>query len=178
VNLSEKKYLYIAASTLGVIGLSLSILYLSTVKKVKKYQAANIELLAANAASSAKIKSLNKLNEDIERLKLEVKDFNDKVPQGPSHGIFLEKLASAMQTAGLNDLVIQPGTETVENGISCIPLKMSGNGKTDQVFYFLKSMEQFKRIINVEDAVFKNSQKYDGTISMQIDAKIFYMKEQ
>lgn len=177
MNLMEKKQFHIAIIIVGCIGLLLGVFYLITLKKVKKYKAANIELLAMNSATAAKIKTLPKLYEEIELLKDQVKDFNDKVPQGPLHGIFLEKLSAAMQTAGLSDLVIQPGTESVENGIGCIPLKMSSTGKTEQIFYFLKSMEKFKRIINVEQAVFRNSQNFDGKLSMQIEAKIFYVKE-
>lgn len=172
----EKKQLYIALAIILLTGLFL-VQYVPTVKKARAYETANLELVAANAESAARFQGLPTLYEDINRLRGQVKDYDAKVPQGRFQGVFLEKLATVMQGYGLGKLVIQPGTESVKNKLGCIPVTISCNGKTEQIFNFLKSMEKFKRIINIERADFKNDKNFDGRVSMRIEAKIFYVKK-
>ncbi|MCD4831224.1 MAG: type 4a pilus biogenesis protein PilO [Anaerohalosphaeraceae bacterium] len=177
MKIAEKKQFCIAAAIVVIAGVFLLLQYLPTVKKAKAYEVANLRLITANAEAAAKMQELPHIYECIARAEEHSENYDLKVPQARSHGIFLQTIAGMMQEQGLTELVIRPGSETEAGVLGCIPVTISCNGKTEQIFDFFKSMEKFERIVKVEYVSFKNSDKYDGLLAMRMEAKIFYRKK-
>jgi len=170
----EKQQFVIAAIIVALVGVFLFLQYLPTVKKAKAYEIENKQLIIENAKSGALLEKLPRLFEQIDETLGKVGNFDAKVPQRRSHGSFLQKIADIMQEHNLRELVIEPGSEIESENLSRIPIIISCNGRLEQMFDFFRSLESFERIIHVEHVSFKNSDEYDGEISMRMQADIFY----
>lgn len=148
--------------------------YLPLNKETASLSAANAALISENTAAGLRLESLPKLYEGIEKIKGQIGDFDAKIPVGRSHGLFLQNLASVMQKHGLEELVVQPGMETETSGLSVIPVSIRCKGKLMQIFRFFKALEDFERIIQIEEISLTGDDKFDGSITMQAKANIFY----
>lgn len=148
--------------------------YLPLYEKTKSLKAANIKLLAENAAASVRQEVLPQINAEIEKAKGEIGDFDAKIPVGRSHGEFLQNLTSVMQKQGLEEISVVPGAEIETSDLSKIPVSIRCKGKLVQVFRFFKSLEGFERIIQIENVRLTGDGKFDGSVAMEAKMNVFY----
>lgn len=146
-------------------------------KKARDLKAANVTLIAEDASTAAKHEALPLLRHEIEKIEIQIGNFDERIPVGRSHGPFLQKLTGVMKQHGLTALVVQPGTEIQMSGYFCIPVCVRCNGSLVQIFKFFKALEQFERIIQIEEVSLASSDKFDGNVTMQARVNIFYRAE-
>jgi len=173
----EKQFI-IAFTVVLMAGVFLTLQYLPTVRKAKAYKVENLRLVTENSHAHAQLDELPTIFELIAKAKEDVGDYDAKIPHGRSHGAFLQQIANIMQKHELKELVIQPGSEVKMSKFSRIPILIRCNGKMSQIFKFFKSLESFDRIIKIEDVSFKNSEDYNGQMSLEMKANIFYRVKQ
>lgn len=170
----EKKQVVMSVAVVILATAFVFFQYLPLNKKAGVLKSANAALLTENAAADARENVLPQLLGEIEKLKEEIGNFDAKIPAGRSHGIFLQDITSIMQKAGLDELMVQPGTETETEGLSLIPVYIRCKGRLPQIFEFFKALDKFERIVQIEEVSLTGNAAYDGTITMQAKVNIFY----
>ncbi len=84
------------------------------------------------------------------------------------------RIADAMKKHGLKDQIIQPGTETRGDRVGWATVKLQCSGGLSQIFAFLKSLNEFDKLIRVEQLRLSNSNNYSGQIKMNVEGKVFF----
>jgi Tfp pilus assembly protein PilO len=143
-------------------------------RKARELKAANTKLISENTISNAFIEAIPQVQGQIEEIKQAIGNFDAKVPQGRSHGIFLQSLAEVMQRQGLTELVIQPGIEVKADQLSSIPVDIRCKGRLVQIFRFFKAMESFGRVVRISGISIANDNRLQGVLTMNARVEIFY----
>jgi Tfp pilus assembly protein PilO len=170
----EKKQFVMSIAVVALAIAFVFLQYLPLDKETKGLKAANTKLLAENTAAGVHLEVLPQMYKEIENIKEQVGDFDAKIPVSRLHGLFLQNLTSVMQKHGLGELVVQPGTERETDSLSQIPVYIRCKGKLVQIFKFFKALENFERIIQIEEVGLTANDKFDGSVTMQAKVNIFY----
>jgi Tfp pilus assembly protein PilO len=170
----EKKQVVMSVAVVILATAFVFFQYLPLNKKAEVLKTANAELFTENAAADARENVLPQILQEIEKLRGEIGNFDAKIPVGRSHGIFLQDITSIMQKAGLDELMVQPGTETETEGLSLIPVYIRCKGRLSQIFGFFKALDKFERVVQIEEVSLTGNAAYDGAITMQAKMNIFY----
>lgn len=127
------------------------------------------------------IQKVNAQTDRIQELDKKLKELNERmtiyerlVPESRNLGQFLQDMAALMDNYELKDQYIKPGTETNVLKLKCIPVDMKCKGKLKQLFDFYKSLESMDRLIRIESVRFVNDKNFNGEITMETKAAVFY----
>ena len=131
-----------------------------------------------NQAISLRVQQLPILYEQLENMHKSVENYGFQIPQGRSHGLFLQQIADVMSRLGLTEQRITPGLEYDTEQLTCIPIDIQCRGKFEQVFAFFKALEKFDRLIQLEQVNFDNTSDYEGLLLMRAKANIYYRQEE
>jgi type IV pilus assembly protein PilO len=104
--------------------------------------------------------------------------FVRKIPQGRDFARLWQQIADAMNTCGVRDPWVQPGTEIQTGCLSCIPLTIECKGSMSQIFAFIKAIEGLDRLIRMEDVKLENSADFDATIKMSAKVAVYYQPDE
>ena len=170
----EKRQLILIAICVLLIAAFLAVWYLPSKSKAEELEQAKLRLDSENQDVAVKIEQLPVLKKQIETKAGVVGDYDVKVPLGRSHGLFLQQIADVMSEHGLGDQLVQPGNEIKTDRLNCIPISIKCKGKLSRIFGFFQSLEEFDRVIQIENMQLTNSKEYDGQLEMQANANIYY----
>ena len=174
----EQKQIVMSVAVVAMAAAFVFFQYVPLNKKTRTLKAENTVLMAENSSVGARLETLLQLRQEIEKFGQRVGDFDAKIPIGRAHGEFLQNLASVMKQQGLEDLVVQPGEETQVGELFRIPVYIRCQGKLVHIFKFFKALENFQRVIQVEEVSMTGSDKFDGNLVMQARTNIFYRNRQ
>ena len=79
-----------------------------------------------------------------------------------------------MNKYGLKKQVVNPNVEIQTNDLNCIPVTIQCDGQLSQIFEFFKSLQRLDRIVRIEQITLVNDKNFNGQISMQTKAFIYY----
>jgi len=179
----EQKQIVMSVAVVAMAAAFIFFQYMPLNKKAKTLKAENAVLMTENSSASARMETLSQLRQEIEKLGQHVGDFDTKIPIGRAHGEFLQNIASVMKQQGLEELVVQPGEETQAGELFKIPVYIRCQGKLVHIFKFFKALENFQRVIQIEEVSMTGSDKSgvegagDGTLVMQAKTNIFYRNQ-
>ena len=117
---------------------------------------------------------LEKLNEKLVELQIKTADFEENVPQQKDIGLLLNSITELMNKQHLADQLIQPGVQINGDSLNCIPVKICGQGKLNQIFEFFRSLETFKRLVRIENVRLSNDKDFNGNLRMVTNALVYY----
>lgn len=118
---------------------------------------------------------LPELRNQQDTLKSNLEQFARKIPLDRDFAKLWQQIADAMNACRLRDQWVQPGTETRKGRFCCIPLTIECKGSLEQVFAFLKAVEEMDRLIRMEDVKLENGKEFDATLKMSVQASVYYL---
>jgi Tfp pilus assembly protein PilO len=143
-------------------------------KSIEQRQA--VQTLAITKAS-AESEQLPALRERLLKLQRVVGNYQRQVPDRRELGVFLQQITNLMNEQNLKEQVIAPGKEIRTEKLSCIPVSMQCKGKLNQIFEFYKRLRKMDRLVRIEQIELVNEGGFNGEVSMQTKANIYYSAE-
>lgn len=173
----DKQQLMIFAVAIVVVVGFVFVRYIPLTSEAKTLEEGRGKLLAENKDLAEKIKQLPDMHSKIKEVKLQIGDYEAKVPQGRAHGLFLEQIADIMDSHGLVEQLVQPGREIRTNLLHRIPVNIQCKGNLAQMFEFFKSLEKLDRVVQIKHIQLSNDDKYTGFLMMRTTVDIYYRSE-
>ena len=102
----------------------------------------------------------------------ELKAFNDKIPETPEFGEFLDQLDRMMKQRNLALISVQPQGGVAEKTLTKIPVRMIFNGTFINIFNMIHAMETTGRTVVMENISIAKSNLEDNC-RVQLLASIF-----
>ena len=173
----ERQQIVICAGAAVMIVAFVLLRYLPLQKRVKAVnEKRTAQMLAIMKASSAS-RRLSSLKEKMLQLQRSVKNYERQVPSQRALGEFLQEIADLMDEHNLREQLVQPGKEIEAGELNCIPVNMQCKGKLVQLFEFYKSLQKLDRLARIEEVKLINDSNFDGEVSMQTSAVIYYQED-
>jgi Tfp pilus assembly protein PilO len=141
---------------------------MKAIRQIKSSQALTI----AKGAADNKQRLL--LNEQLLELQRELENYEEKIPEQSDIGVFLREIADLMNKHNLSDQMIEPHKEIKAEKLNCIPVKMQCKGKLAQIFEFCRQLQRLDRLVRIEQVKLSNDSDYNGQVSMESRAVIYY----
>lgn len=146
----------------------------SKVKAIEETMSAQRLTIAKGVSDS---EQLPLFEEQLEKLKNELEDYEANIPKQRDLGLFLSRIADLMNQHKLREQIIEPRQEIRGENLSCIPLNIKCKGSLAQIFEFYQNLQGLDRLIRIEQVKFLNDGNFNGDMSMQTKAVIYYRSE-
>jgi type IV pilus assembly protein PilO len=104
--------------------------------------------------------------------------FAQKIPQGRDFARLWQQIADAMNACRLSDQRVQPGTEQKAGRLSCIPLTIECRGSMEQIFAFVKAVEEMDRLMRMDDLRLENSPEFTADLKMSARVLVYYQPDE
>ena len=170
----ERQQLTICVITGAIVGGFVLFRYLplrSKMKAIRQIKSSQALTIAKGAADN---KQRLLLNEQLLELRHELENYEEKIPEQSDIGEFLHKIADLMNKHNLSDQMIEPHKEIRAEKLNCIPVKMQCKGKLAQIFEFCRQLQGLDRLVRIEQVKLSNDSDYNGQVSMESRAIIYY----
>ena len=140
----------------------------------KGIKQAESEELTRITVLSTQRQQLPELHRQVEQLRIEAERCDAKITQGRNFALIWEQIAEVMNAHDLKDQLIQPESEITDGQLSCIPISIKCSGTLSQVFEFFKSLQQFERLIRLEQVKLVNDADFSGRIKVESKVNVYY----
>jgi Tfp pilus assembly protein PilO len=140
-------------------------------KALRQTKAAQTLTIAKGTADN---KQLSLLEEQLLKLQRELENYEANIPRQRDLGGFLHRIADLMNEHNLSEQVIEPRKEVKADKLHCIPVNMQCKGKLAQIFEFYRRLQGLDRLVRIEQVKLTNDSDYDGQVSMEAKAVIYY----
>ncbi len=177
MKLNRKKHFAAIAAVILALAGYIGLFQFPAQRQIVQLHLSQQRQIKENELNNQKLSQLPKLEEEILKMDKILANFDAKIPQGRSHGVFLEQVADIMTKHGLSDQLVQPGTETDVQGLKRIPFDLQCKGSVQQIFAFLRSLEEFERCVRFESLKLTGDAAYSGAVTMHAQAMIHYRPE-
>ena len=124
--------------------------------------------------SAIQNKQLPALKEQFEQLQESISNYDLQIPEYRDLGTFLQEMAELMNKHDLKKQMVNPNVEIQTDDLNCIPVTIQCNGKLSQIFEFFNSLQNLDRLIRIEQVTLINDKNFNGQVSMQTKAFIYY----
>ena len=140
-------------------------------KAVKQAKAAQTLAIAKGVADS---KRLSLIKEQLEKLRTRVGNYEANIPVHDTFGGFLGRITDLMNENNLKEQEITPGDQVKADKFNCIPVSMRCKGELAQIFKLYRQLQTLERLIRIEQVNLTNDSNYNGQVSMETKAVIYY----
>ena len=148
--------------------------YYPLARQKRRIEKTNSEQMISAAKAKTYSMQLPFLRRHVDAVRDKTRDYDVKVPESRQFAELWQQLASVMNKHNLKDQLVQPGTEIQGTDVNCIPITMKCSGSLSQMFEFFKSLQDFERLIRIEDIKFVNSSDFSGQLEMNAQASVYY----
>jgi Tfp pilus assembly protein PilO len=148
--------------------------YLPLRKNMSTVKQAKAEQMQTIAKGMAAAEQLPVLKEQLQKLRSELQDYEAKVPEQRDFGAFLGRITDLMNEQSLKEQSIEPGEMVEADKFKCIPVNMQCKGRLTQIFNFYECLQALDRLIRIEQVKLSNDTGYNGQVSMETKAIIYY----
>ena len=132
------------------------------------------EQLAVIAKGEADRRILPGLTEQFAHETNDIANYDAKVPPQRQLGEFLKAANAIMNELKLEEPLIQPGRQTQAGELNVVPLDIRCKGTLDQLFRFYTACQRMPRMIRIEEVSLQNDRNYEGMVTMNTKAAIYY----
>ena len=172
---------FLKRQQLIILGLAVSIiagfavfLYYPLAKQARVVKQADAAQSAAAARADTRNRRLPTLREKAETLQRKLHNYDKKIPQNRRFATLWQEIADVMNEHNLKDQLVQPGPEIEGTELNCIPISIQCSGRLNQIFEFLKSLQQLERVIRIEQFQLLNDRDFTGQLKMNAEANVYY----
>jgi Tfp pilus assembly protein PilO len=148
--------------------------YLPLHKKMKAIKQAKAVQLLAIGKSAADSRQLPLMREQLLELQARLENYEVNIPEQNTFGGFLGRIADLMNENDLKEQEITPGEEIKADKFNCIPVTMRCKGKLVQIFQLYRQLQTLDRLVRIELVKLSNDSDFNGQVSMETKAFIYY----
>lgn len=130
--------------------------------------------MTENAGIRTQMLELPKIGNKMRSLRTEIGEYYGKIPRNREFASLWDQIAAMMQSLKLRDQLIQPDQEVLGSEINSISITIKCAGSFTQLFEFFKLLDDFERVVRIEQIKLTNSQTDSGIVTMDAKAKIYY----
>ena len=143
-------------------------------KKMTTVRQARDDQLLTIAKGVADTQQLPVLESQLQKLRIKLQDYEAKIPEQRDFGSFLGKITDLMNENSLKEQIIEPGEIVETSKFNCIPVNMKCKGRLTQLFRFYSCLQTLDRLVRIERVRLTNDADYNGQVSMETKAVIYY----
>lgn len=170
----EKQQLIIVGLAVAIVAGFVFFGYIPLAKKTQAIRNTQLQHLEDNLKVKEQAQQLPIIVSRTDRLAEKIDNFDRKIPCVREFGSLCDRIAAVMVKCGLKDQVIQPQTEVAGEEICRIPIRMQCSGNLREVFLFFKSLEDFERVIRIEELSLIGDNEGRGQIKVTANANVYY----
>lgn len=148
--------------------------YLPLRKKMRLVKLTKAEQVVTIAKGMADAEQVPILKEQLQKLRIELEDYESKIPDQRDFGAFLSRITELMNEHHLQEQSIEPGEVLAADKFNCIPVSMQCKGRLTQLFNFYDRLQDLDRLVRIEQVKLMNDAGYSGQVSMETKAVIYY----
>jgi len=148
--------------------------YLPLRKKMKAVNQAKTAQTLAIAKGAADSRQLPLLKEQLLKLQNRIRNYKVNIPETNTFGGFLGSVIDLMNKYNLKEQEITPGEEVKADKFNCIPVNIHCKGELTQIFNLYRQFQILDRLIRIEQVKLSNDSNYNGHVSMETKAIIYY----
>ncbi|MHC4843062.1 MAG: type 4a pilus biogenesis protein PilO [Planctomycetota bacterium] len=174
MQLREKRQVVIFCLTGLMIAGFMCFRYIPLRKKMKMIEKSREENQMLISRASIESHQFLELQAEMQRLTEKIESYRKMIPSSRELGGFLQEITALMDEHQLTEQNVQPGKEVQLEGLMCIPVKMQCKGRLEQIFNFFRSLQKMDRAIRVEKVELINDQEFNGDVTMNTDASVYY----
>lgn len=100
--------------------------------------------------------------------------FDRRIPADKSAAELWRALSEQMNACGLTEQRVEPAETTLTGGLAAVRLKLQARGSAQQIFEFIRTVEQMERLIRFESAQLSADPPLSGQVRLQAEALVFY----
>lgn len=171
----EKRQIVIIAVLVAMILGFIFLQYIPTTRAIKNAKQTKQQMIKDNEKAVLASQELPQLKARLADLKLQVGNFDAKLPQNRDYGSFLQEISVFMSANELIEQQVKNAEETSYDLVNAIPINMECAGLLEKVFNFFTALEQSQRIFNLDQVTIDNPE-YSGNIKMVAKGDIYYRK--
>jgi len=174
-NIDKQQIIIIVVAVISLGGFGV-LRYLPLASKTRSIKTAREQFQTGDEQVKIQARQLPVLNARIEQVKQQVGDYDNKIPFGRRFASLYDEIAAVMKKHNLSEQLIQPGSETVGQEISSIPISIKCSGRLKDVFEFFRSIESFERVIRIEKLEMKSELDQD-IVAVKAGAIVYYRQK-
>jgi Tfp pilus assembly protein PilO len=173
----ERQQITICVVAAVTIGGFMLLRYLPLRSRMKAAEQTRAAQTLAIGKGTADGRQLPLLKEQLLKLRIRLGNYEVNVPNESNVGGFLGSVADLMKEHSLTEQVIEPGEEIEADKFRCIPVRMLCKGKLIQIFEFYQRLQSLDRLVRIEQVKLRNDSDFNGEVSMETKAVIYYRAE-
>ena len=124
--------------------------------------------------NQSRASNMSVLMREVARLQSQLARFNKKLPRTAELGEFIREITQVSQQCALYKLVHQPGQIRRLELYSEVPITMNFEGNFNDVFLFLRQMEQMQRLARVKNITVRTRDTKLGTVDVSMAMNIYF----
>ena len=148
--------------------------YLPLRRKMSLVKLTKAEQVVTIAKGMADAEQMPVLMDQLRKLRIELEDYESKIPDQRDFGAFLSRITELMNEHNLKEQSIEPGEILAADKFNCIPVSMQCKGRLTQLFNFYDRLQDLDRLVRIEQVKLTNDAGYSGQVSMVTKAVIYY----
>lgn len=172
-NFDKKQYLILTVVVLAMLGVGF-FRCKPLVAKAQDLRRFKADQMLATERITSQMHEMPVVSRRMEKLQVEVGDYLAKIPRERQFAGLWDQIAGVMNKYELKEQLIQPNEEILGDEINSITITIKCKGLLTQLYGFLKDLDQFERVIRVEQLRLTNGTTEFGQVSMDAKAKIYY----
>jgi Tfp pilus assembly protein PilO len=118
------------------------------------------------------------LHRQVKTLDGQAEEFARLFPADEGFSRLWHQIAEIMDNNHLADQLVRPGEVACEEDFCSIPLEIRCTGTFENMFEFFRAMEQFERLIRMDQVQLKNDETVTGRLILQAQARVFYQRSE
>jgi Tfp pilus assembly protein PilO len=148
--------------------------YLPLCKRIKAVNQAKAAQTLAIAKGAADSRQLPLLEEQLLKLQKRLGNYKANIPEQNTFGGFLGSVTDLMNENNLKEQEVTPGEKVKADQFNCIPVSIRCKGELAQIFKLYRQLQTLDRLIRIEQVKLSNDSGYNGLVSMETKAIIYY----
>jgi Tfp pilus assembly protein PilO len=148
--------------------------YLPLRKRMKAVKQAKIAQTLVIAKGAADSRHLPLHKEQLLKLQNKLGNYKANIPEKNTFGGFLGSVTDLMNENNLKEQEITPGEEVKADQFNCIPVSIRCKGELAQIFKLYRQLQTLDRLVRIEQVKLSNDSDYNGQVSMETMAIVYY----
>ncbi len=158
----------------AIIGVFVIFWYLPLRKTMSLIKLTKAEQVISIAKGMADAEQMPVLREQLQKLRVELEDYESKIPDQRDFGSFFGRITDLMNEYNLKEQNIEPDDIIAAGKFNCIPVNLQCKGRLTQLFNFYDRLQDLDRLVRIEQVKLANDAGYNGQVSMETRAIIYY----
>lgn len=171
--LEKQQLIIVGVAAMLFIGFAVFRYYPLTRQK-RRIEKTNTEQIVAVTKAKTCSLQLPFLRRHITAIREKTEDYEVKIPKNRQFAELWRQFASVMNKHNLKGQLVQPGTEIQGSEVSRIPMTIECTGSLNQIFELFRSLQDFERLIRIEDMKLINGKDFAGPLKMEVQASVYY----